>query len=80
MKIRDIVEKTDKEYCKKTPVSKMGASDKASCKSQGLVSREHSGKPKTYLNKATGKRVALKGKVTSQEYGNENGPSETNTG
>jgi len=79
MKIRDIVEKTDKEYCKKTPVSKMGASDKASCKSQGLVSREYTGKPKSYLN-ADGKRVKLKGKVQSQQYGNENGPSATNTG
>jgi len=79
MKIRDIIEKTDKAYCNDTPPSKMGASDLASCKSQGLVSRTSKGKPKTYLN-ADGKRVPVKGKLKSQQYGNENGPSETNTG
>jgi len=28
-----------REYCKKTPVSKMGFSQKASCKAQGLIAR-----------------------------------------
>ena len=28
-----------REYCKKTPLSKMGFSQKASCKAQGLIAR-----------------------------------------
>jgi hypothetical protein len=30
---------SSKEYCKKTPIKKMGFSQIASCKSQGLITR-----------------------------------------
>lgn len=30
---------TSKEYCKKTPIKKMGFTQRASCKSQGLIAR-----------------------------------------
>ena len=36
-----------REYCRKTPVRKMGFSQRASCKAQGLIkrtSRKHKGK------------------------------------
>jgi len=54
----------------------MGASQKASCKAQGVVARDTG---KTQLNKKTGKREKLGGKrIPSEKYGGR--VSKTRTG
>ena len=56
-----------KEYCKKTPVRKMGFTQKASCKAQGLLertSKKYKGKyiisPKYRKSKRKSKRKSRK--------------------
>jgi len=57
--------KPTKDYCQKTPKSKMSASWEASCKSRGEISRD-GGKS----HKIGGKRVTVDGKkIPGEEYG-----------
>lgn len=70
MKVYEIIEATPtKAYCKNTPKHKMSASWKASCKSQGYVSRD--GKKS---HKVGDKRITVGGrKLKGIKYDKANG-------
>ena len=65
----DIEEKASRKLCKSsTPNSKLGASNLASCKSQGLRRRE--GKKSHKLGKSPNSRVKVGGKkIKGAKYG-----------
>lgn len=71
MRIKEITEgidigvgegKPSKDYCRSTPKYKMGASALASCKSQGLVSRDGAKSHKIGKNRKTVGGRRIKGK------------------
>ena len=49
-----------KEYCKKTPVRKMGFTQKASCKAQGLLRRTSKKNKGKYIRSPKYKRKSRK--------------------
>ena len=68
-----------KEYCKKTPLKKMGFSQKASCKSQGFIPRT-SRKLKGKYIKSTKYNKSKKSKKNKSLYNNGNKKPKTKTG
>ena len=51
---------SSREYCKRTPVSKMGFSQKASCKAQGLLRRTSKKNKGKYIRSPKYKRKSRK--------------------
>lgn len=57
-----------KEYCRKTPIKKMGFSQKASCKSQGIIPRTSKKLKGKYVKSLKYKRSSKRSKRNIKSY------------